>query len=121
MTAWLISWSRPKGAKWHIVDFVGANGCESRGVVDLLAVRKNHVVSDGVLKKGDLLDIMLIQVKGGSAPFPTDEDISRLKRVARYHRAKGVVLSEWKRRKSLQFYLLKQNRWVPVEPHDVFG
>lgn len=120
MTAWLVSWSRTKGAKWHIVDFVGPNGCESRGVVDLLAVRKNHAVCGGALKRGDLLDIILIQVKGGSAPFPTREDIDRLKKVAQYHRAKAIILSEWKPRTCLQLYLLKRNQWFPIEPEEVF-
>lgn len=120
MTAWLISWSQTKGTKWHIVDFVGPNGCESRGVVDLLAVRKNHSVCGGILKRGDSLDIVLIQVKGGSAPFPTQEDIDRLKEVAKYHRARAIVLSEWKAQTRLQFYVLKRNRWLPIEPEEVF-
>jgi hypothetical protein len=120
MTAWLISWSRSQGAKWHIVDFVGPNGCESRGVVDLIAVRKNHSATNDVIRRGDLLDIILIQVKGGSTPFPTQEDVDRLKRVAKYHRAKAVVLSEWKHRKTLQLYLLKRGHWAPIEPHDIF-
>jgi hypothetical protein len=120
MTAWLISFRRSQGTRWHIVDFVGANGCESRGVVDLMAVRKDHCATNGVTKRGDLLDIVLIQVKGGSALPPTQEDISRLKRVAKYHRAKAVVLSEWKRQKKFQLYLLQRGHWVPIEPHEVF-
>ena len=120
MTAWLISWNHSRGAKWHIVDFVGPGGCESGGIVDLLAVRKNHIVHDAAIKRGDLLDIVLIQVKGGSAPFPTQGDIDRLRKVARYHRARAIVLSEWKRQKQLQLYLLKRSRWVQIEPHEVF-
>ncbi|HNS22340.1 MAG TPA: hypothetical protein PKH24_17670 [Sedimentisphaerales bacterium] len=121
MTAWLIGWSQTKGVKWRIVDFIGPNGCESRGVVDLLAVRKNHAVCGGMLKRGDLLDIILIQVKGGSAPFPTQEDISRLKKVAKHHRARAIVLSEWKAQTRLQLYVLKRNRWLAIEPKEVFG
>lgn len=68
MTSWMISWGRSRGVKWHIVDFIGPSGGQSRGVVDLLAVRKNHNAYDDVVKRGDLLDIVLIQVKGGSAP-----------------------------------------------------
>ncbi len=86
----------------------------------MLAVRKNHAVQNDTLKRGDILDIVLIQVKGGNARFPTREDIDRLKSVARHHRAKAVVLSEWKRGKCLQFYLLKQNKWLPIEPQEVF-
>jgi len=120
MTAWLIGRNRGKGAKWHVVDFVGPNGCESRGIVDLLAVRKNHKVHDSTMKRGDLLDIVLIQVKGGSAPLPTQEDIDRLRKVAKYHRARAIVLCEWKQRKRLQLSLLKRNRWIPVKPQEVF-
>lgn len=120
MTAWLVSWSQTKGAKWHIVDFVGPSGCESRGIVDLLAVRKNHAVCGGALKRGDLLDIILIQVKGGSAPFPTLEDINRLKKVARHHRARAIVLSEWRARTRLQLHVLKRSRWLPIKPEEVF-
>lgn len=120
MTSWLISWNRSKGARWHIVDFVGPNGCESRGIVDLLAVRKDHSIQDDVFKRGDILDIVLIQVKGGNARFPTQEDIERLKKVAMHHRAKAVVLSEWKRGKCPQLYLLRRNKWLPIEPQEVF-
>lgn len=102
------------------MDFVGPNGCESRGVVDLLAVRKNHAVHDSTLKRGDLLDIVLIQVKGGSAPFPTQDDIERLKKVARYHRARVIVLSEWKPHRRLQLHVLRRNRWLPIDPCEVF-
>ena len=119
MTSWLISWGRSRGVKWRIVDFVGPNGCESRGVVDLLAVCKNYSLHDGAVKRGDLLDIVLIQVKGASASFPTQGDIDRLRKVARYHRARAIVLSEWKRRKQLQLYVIRRGRWVPIEPHEV--
>lgn len=54
MTAWLIGRNRSKGAKWHVVDFVGPNGSGSRGIVDLLAVRKNHKAHDDTIKQGDL-------------------------------------------------------------------
>ena len=102
------------------MDFVGPSGCESRGVVDLLAVRKDHAQEDKVVRRGDLLDIVLIQVKGGNAPFPTRRDIDRLCRVAKHHRAKAIVLSEWKRQRRLQLYLLRRNTWVPIEPNQVF-
>lgn len=120
MTAWLIGRNRGKGAKWHVVDFVGPNGCESRGVVDLLAVRKNHTACDDTIKRGDLLDIVLIQVKGGSASLPTQEDIDRLRKIARHHRARAIFLCEWKRQKCLRLYLLRRNRWIPAKRNDVF-
>ncbi len=91
-----------------------------RGIVDLLAVRKNHSMQTDVLKRGDVLDIVLIQVKGGNARFPTQEDTERLKKVAMHHRAKAIVLSEWKRKECLQLYLLKRNKWSAIEPQEVF-
>jgi len=89
-------------------------------VVDLLAVRKNHTAYDGTIKRGDLLDIVLIQVKGGRASLPTQEDIDRLRKVARHHRARAIVLCEWKRQERLQLHLLRRNRWIPVQPNEVF-
>jgi hypothetical protein len=52
---------------WHILSFIGPDGHESRGVVDLIAVRKDHSEPLPGLKRGDALQIILIQVKGGSA------------------------------------------------------
>ena len=120
MAKWLITWGQSGGARWHVVNLLGPANCESRGVVDLLAVRKDHGTQDDVVKKGDLFDLVLIQVKGGTAPPPTREDIARLRKVAKHHKAKAVVLCEWKRRKCLQLFALRRNRWVPVEPSEVF-
>jgi hypothetical protein len=120
MTKWLITRNRKSGAKWHVVNFLGPNNSESRGVVDLLAIRKDHRSHDDKVKRGDLFEIVLIQVKGGGALFPTKEDVVRLKAVAKYHHAKAIVLSEWKPRKSLQLYLLKRHRWAIIRPQEVF-
>ena len=60
----------------------------------MLSIRKDHRTHDPKIKRGDLFDVVLIQVKGGSVPFPTIEDIARLKEVSKYHRAKAIVLSE---------------------------
>ncbi|OHB65340.1 MAG: hypothetical protein A2Y77_15930 [Planctomycetes bacterium RBG_13_62_9] len=89
-------------------------------MVDLLAVRKDHRTQDDTIKRGDLFDLVLIQVKGGGAGFPTTEDVVRLRKVARHHRAKAIVLCEWKRRQRLQLYVLKRNRWIPAEADEVF-
>ncbi len=105
MTKWLITKNCKNGAKWHVVNFVGAANSESRGIVDLIAIRKDHHCQNTEIKIGDLFEVVLIQVKGGSAPFPTTSDIARLKKVAKHHRAKAVVLSEWKPRKRLQYIL----------------
>jgi len=120
MTKWLITFNRRTGAKWSIVDFGGKTKSESRGIVDLLAIRKDHHVDSPGLKRGDLLEIVLIQVKGGSAPPPTPDDIARLSRVAKHHRAKAIVLAEWQRAKKLDLFKLSGTRWQPVSPHEVF-
>src|ERR1700685_23977 len=53
--------------RWRFVSFRGANKAEWRGVVDLIAIRKSTKQPAGdVLKRGDLFDIILIQIKGGS-------------------------------------------------------
>jgi hypothetical protein len=53
--------------RWQLVTFCGKAGGESVGVVDLLAVRKDHGKPIAGTKRGDALQIILIQVKGGSA------------------------------------------------------
>lgn len=120
MTKWLISRNHNGGVKWHVVNFVGSHNSESRGIADLLAIRKDHQAHNDKIKRGDLFEIILIQVKGGSAPFPTTEDIVRLKEVSKYHRAKAIVLSEWKPQKRLQLHLLKRNRWIEIKPNEIF-
>ena len=67
---------------WHFVDFCGPHGCESRGVADLIAIRKDHGPPRSGTKRGDAFQIILIQVKGGYAAKPTAEDGERLRRVA---------------------------------------
>ncbi|OGT35147.1 MAG: hypothetical protein A2W28_01965 [Gammaproteobacteria bacterium RBG_16_51_14] len=121
MTKWLITYNRQSGARWNLVDFGGKAKAESRGIVDLLAVRKNHRVEISGLKRGDILEMVLIQTKGGSAPRPTPEDIARLKKVAKHHRAIAIVLAEWSKGQHLELYKLKRNEWVSVKPVDVFG
>jgi len=83
-----------------------AGGSESVGIVDLIAIRKDHKAHGG-FKHGDRFQIILIQVKGGSAAKPTDDDANRLRAVARYHRAQCVLLASWKEGKSAQFFYLQ--------------
>ena len=66
MTKWLLSRSNCR-PKWQVVAFTGPNGCESAGIVNLLAIRKDHKTFKSKLKRGDLFEIIIIQVKGGSA------------------------------------------------------
>jgi hypothetical protein len=121
MTKWLITYSRRTGARWTIVDFGGKAKAEARGIVDLLALRKDHRHAGPGLKRGDLFEIILIQVKGGSAPLPTHEDIERLELTAEHHRAKAVVLAEWRRGEILALSKLRRSRWMPVSAPEIFG
>ena len=121
MTRWLVTYSRRKGARWNLVDFGGSTKSESRGIVDLMAIRKDHRQDRPGLKRGDLFEIVLIQTKGGSAAQPTAEDLERLKQVARYHRARDVILAAWKRGESLELFRLIRSRWKPVTADEVFG
>lgn len=121
MTKWLVSYSRRKGARWNLVDFGGATKSESRGVVDLIAIRKDHRQDGPGLKRGDLFEIVLIQTKGGTAPRPTADDVARLKRVAKHHKARAIVLAEWQRGERLELFQLNGSRWYPVSPDEIFG
>jgi hypothetical protein len=98
--------SRSPFPRWHFVSFVGPGGRESRGVVDLIAIRKDHKTYQG-LKRGDRFQIILIQVKGGYAADPTTDDADRLREVARYHRAQCVLLASWKKGASARFFSLR--------------
>ena len=121
MTKWLITYNRRKGAKWNLVDFGGRTKSESRGIVDLIAIRKDHHQHGAGLKRGDLFEIVLIQTKGGSAPRPTADDIARLKKVARHHKARAIVLAEWQRGERLELFQLNRSRWYSVPPDEIFG
>ena len=68
----------------QLVTFGGGAGGESVGIVDLLAVRKHHRELLPGAKRGDRLQIILIQVKGGKAAMPTEEDGRRLRIVAKH-------------------------------------
>jgi len=93
--------------RWKFVSFRGADKAEWRGVVDLVAIRKNSRQPMGnLLKRGDLFDIVLIQIKGGSARGPTPDDCRRLREVKRIYRAKEVVQFQWRKGKSSRFFAL---------------
>jgi hypothetical protein len=110
--------------RWHFVKFDGKSGGESTGVVDLIAVRKDHGEPMAGTKRGDTLQIILIQVKGGSAAKPTTQDAARLRIVARRHGACGVLLATWKKGKAARFFSLHKRlpEWREVEDlRSVFG
>jgi hypothetical protein len=110
---------------WHLLTFAGPDGGESRGVVDMIAIRKDHGDPPRGTKRGDVFQIILIQVKGGYAAKPTAEDGKRLRIVARRHGACGVLLAAWKKGKAARFFALQKNGvsdWIEVNDlHAVFG
>lgn len=121
MTTQLISRSNGKQPRWHVVNFIGPKKSECRGIVDLLAMRKNHHNAEAPLKKGDLFEIVLLQVKGGSAAWPTEKDRERLKLVKAQYHATAILLSEWKKGKKPNIYKLIGDDWgKPIDPADVF-
>jgi hypothetical protein len=121
MTKWLITYSRRYGAKWRFVEFGGLTGAESYGIVDILAIRKDHKTKKEGVKRGDLFDLVLIQTKGGSARSPSESDIVRLIKAADHHRAKAVVLAEWKLGTKPKLYKLVNQTWQLTNPVDIFG
>ena len=128
MTKWLITYSQNKGARWNVVAFGGKRGHESAGIVDLMAIRKSHrsgAANAGNvkgLKRGDLFEIILIQVKGGSARKPSSADIARLVKVQHHHKAKAVVLAEWTKGQGRPIIsVLRRGTWVEDDGLAVFG
>lgn len=120
MTKWMISHSSKDGVKWQVVSFNGKAGQESKGIVDMIAIRKNHGKPEARKYRGDLFEIILIQVKGGSAKFPSLEEIKRLDEVREYHRADKVILTEWKKGEKLCCYLLPDTE-IEVSASKIFG
>jgi hypothetical protein len=98
------------GTRWQLVEFLGPKGGESSGIVDIFAIRKDHSSQPKPgLKHGDLFEIVLIQTKGGTAPWPTFDDADRMRIVARHYGAKHVVLTVWKKGKKPSLYRLKKS------------
>ena len=65
-------------------------------------------MTDYKFRIGDLFDIVLVQIKGGAAPWPTFDDMKRLRAVQRYYRAKAVVLASWQKGAEPAFYVLEE-------------
>ena len=113
--------------RWQLVGFPGPAGRESAGIVDLIAIRKDHATVNGDFKRGDLFEIVLIQIKGGGARWPTPEDIRRLRAVGRHYRAKNVILAEWVKGSHQRFYKLRKSitdpkiAWKEVDPGMIFN
>ena len=104
--------------RWQLVTFYGKSGGESVGVVDLLAIRKDHRKPIGGIRRGDALQIILIQVKGGAAARPTLEDAARLRIVAKRHCARHVLLATCKKGKEARFFRLRRasarEAWIEI-------
>ena len=109
--------------RWRFVSFRGKDRGEWRGVVDVLAIRKDtHAPTRSSLKRGDLFDIILIQMKGGTAKTPGVEERLRLREVAKYYRAQAVVLFQWDRGRTTDFFTLNRRlEWEPSTCLDIFG
>jgi hypothetical protein len=90
--------------RWEFATFRGPAGGEAVGIVDLLAVRKDFSTRNPRLKRGDALQLIFIQVKGGTAAMPTTEDGARLRVAAKWHRARYVLLATWTKGKQAKFY-----------------
>jgi len=109
--------------RWKFVSFRGANKAEWRGVVDLIAIRKSSAEPGGeLLKRGDLFDIILIQLKGGGARAPSQADCLRLQEVKRRYRAREIVLFQWRKAESAEFFVLGRDlQWIPASSKEIFG
>ena len=121
MTKWLISYATKGSKKWQFVSFEGSKGGESTGIVDFVAIRRNHNPTEHPLKKGDLFEIILIQVKGGSALMPNNNDNERLVKVGEQYKAKRILLSEWKKGNSPVLYSLENNAWNKIAVKEAFS
>ena len=118
--------ARRYSKRWQFVDFLGPNGRESKGIVDILAIRKSgKTPSIEGLKKLDLFEILVIQVKGGNAAKPNTAEIDRLRRVAAYYHATKIVLFQWKKGISVEtgYKVLHASRddWEDVAGKSLFG
>ncbi len=120
MTKWLITKCGRANVRWQFVEFGGVTGSESYGIVDIVAIRKDYRTTKDGLKRGDLFDIVLVQTKGGRARRPLPDDVDRLIAVAEHHRARAVVLAEWKKGEDLNLYQLVGHNWEGANPVDIF-
>jgi len=110
--------------RWRFVSFRGQGKGEWRGVVDVVAVRKDTAQPTNVeLKRGDLFDIVLIQIKGGGARGPTQQDCVRLREVAKYYHARSVVQFQWRKGVGSRFFELNSRTltWRPTTRSAVFA
>jgi len=109
--------------RWKFVSFRGAGHGEWRGIVDVLAIRKDTAQPrHASLMRGDLFDIILVQMKGGGARKPSLAELRRLRLVARHYHAREVVLFQWRKGASSKFHVLRRrSEWILTTGKEVFG
>jgi hypothetical protein len=107
--------------RWQLISFNGPRGGESVGIVDLMAIRKDHSRDRRGFGQGDLFQIILIQVKGGGAAFPNLEEVKRLTKVGRLYRARAVLLAQWRPGQQVEFLRLKRISKKGVRPKDAWS
>jgi len=125
--------------RWQIVMFLGLNRQEGNGIVDMLAIRKNTKN-----KNADMLEIILIDIKGSEEKakkiednenprIPVKEkDVPRLVEVKNIYHASNIVHAEYLKNGDgdyvLKFYELDSSwnpkdlmaRWTPQKLEEIF-
>lgn len=108
--------------RWRMVSFRGTGGGEWCGIVDVVAIRKDTSrTAHEILRSGDLFNIILVQMKGGSARGLIQSDLRRLEAVKKRYRAQDVVLFSWKKSERCEFSRLVGGRWVRSAASSIFG
>ena len=73
------------------------------------------------MKEGDSLEIIQIQVKGGTSGNPSKEDIKRMKKVSEHYHFSETILSRWKTN-TVNFYRLGNDGGLEeVAPRTIFS
>ncbi len=72
---------------------------------------KHQNISAVALRRGDLFEFILVQLKGGDAREPSDSDVVRLRTVAGQIGATRVVLCSWKDR-ARSTYQIDADGWA---------
>ena len=85
-----------------------------QSLVETLRARREAPQRRRVQPRGDALQIILIQVKGGTAARPTPADATRLRAVAKRHGACDFLLATWKKGMEARFFRLR--RATAIEP-----
>ena len=91
----------------------------------MIAIRKDHRTEGSRVSRGDRFEIVLIQIKGGTARKPTSKDVTRLRRIHRRYRAKATVWVQWKKGHSIAWHRLRPSArepWSEVSNlREIFG